>query len=74
MIDLQLWMAPFVVVFVGHAFAVGFYAGTYYVKRVADPDADSRRPQWLQDAIDAYRNSPRRPLGPDELDDVDWDR
>lgn len=66
------WMLLAALVFTTHMFLIGFVAGKYYVKNVADLYADSHRPQWLQDAVDAYREDPNRPLDPDEVERMDW--
>lgn len=67
------WVGLFIVYFTGHAFALGFFLGTRYVTSVSNPDRRWWRPAWLQDAIDAYALSHRRPLSADELTAYDWD-
>ncbi len=70
---IEPWMGLFVVGFTAHAFAVGFLLGTHYVRSTAAPEPTAWRPDWLQDAIDAYQRSDRRPMSAKEVAGHDWD-
>lgn len=70
---LEAWMGLAIMYFIGHAFALGFLLGTVYVKSVASPTTDGWRPDWLQNAVDAYQQSHRRPLSAAEVEAYDWD-
>ena len=71
---LEPWIGLFMVYFAGHLVALGFFLGTRYVTSISDPEPSRWRPAWLQDAIDAYEASHRRPLSADELAAVDWEK
>lgn len=62
------------VVLVGPAFLSGFLLGKYYIKSMVDLEADKERPEWIKEAIEAYRMSPKRPLRAEEIEEIDWEK
>lgn len=62
------------VVLVGPAFLSGFLLGKYYIKNIVDLEADKERPEWIEEAVKAYRTSPKRPLRAEEIEEIDWEK
>ena len=73
MIEPELWMGLAILCLSGHAFCLGFFLGTQYVTTVATPEPTEWRPEWVQESLDTYAQSPRRPLSAEEVTAYDWD-
>lgn len=70
---IEPWMGVAILCLTPYAFGLGFFVGTQYVTSIATPEPIDWRPGWLQAAVDAYDQSPRRPLSADELAAYEWD-